>query len=182
MNPPTRREDVAAPVSLSGHNQPLTGMTTMDDQVVVTRDRQWRDRAACRDTDPEAFFPVAETGPEHEAQVAVAKAICAGCPVRAECFAWALKGLAYGIAGGMTEDERRRHRAVRHRSPRPARAPDGRRGGTPPEVVAAGQDAIRRGWSPRAVACAFGVAERTAQRWAARVRLPQQQTHEGIRG
>jgi hypothetical protein len=61
---------------------------------------------ACRDVDPELFFPVAESGPLYEAQVAQAKAVCAGCPIRAQCLAFALERLPYGIAGGMTAGER----------------------------------------------------------------------------
>lgn len=67
----------------------------------------WRHRAACRDEDPELFFPVSEMGPGAR-QVAQAKAVCARCPVRAECLANALDtGLDYGIFGGATEGERR---------------------------------------------------------------------------
>ncbi|MFF0484930.1 WhiB family transcriptional regulator [Streptomyces sp. NPDC004435] len=37
-----------------------------------------------------------------------AKALCAGCPVRAECLAYALdERVEYGVWGGMTERERR---------------------------------------------------------------------------
>jgi hypothetical protein len=88
-------------------------MATTHEPPVITPDRMWRDRAACRGGgDPERFFPSAETGPAYEAQVAAAKAVCTACPVRAECLTWALTELPYGIAGGMTEDERRRHRAA----------------------------------------------------------------------
>ncbi|MCF6425823.1 WhiB family transcriptional regulator [Amycolatopsis tucumanensis] len=67
----------------------------------------WRTRAACRDEDPELFFPVSEMGPGAR-QVARAKAVCASCPVRAECLAYALdSGLDNGIFGGTTEQERR---------------------------------------------------------------------------
>lgn len=70
----------------------------------------WRHRAACRDEDPELFFPVSEVGPGAE-QVAQAKAVCARCPVRAECLEYALEnGLDHGIFGGLTEQERRRLR------------------------------------------------------------------------
>lgn len=70
----------------------------------------WRHRAACRDEDPELFFPVSEVGPGAE-QVARAKAVCARCPVRAECLEYALEnGLDHGIFGGLTEQERRRLR------------------------------------------------------------------------
>ena len=68
----------------------------------------WRSAAACRDTDPDLFFPVSESGKSLE-QVEGAKAICAGCPVRRPCLAFALgTGQAHGIWGGLTEQERRR--------------------------------------------------------------------------
>jgi WhiB family transcriptional regulator, redox-sensing transcriptional regulator len=74
--------------------------------------RGWRDRAACRDVDVDAelFFPTAEAGPARDAQVAAAKAVCARCPVRAECLTEALLRIPHGIAGGLTEHERRRLR------------------------------------------------------------------------
>jgi WhiB family transcriptional regulator, redox-sensing transcriptional regulator len=67
----------------------------------------WRERAACRDEDPELFFPVSEMGPSAR-QVDQAKAVCARCPVRARCLTYALEnGLDHGIYGGTTETERR---------------------------------------------------------------------------
>lgn len=67
----------------------------------------WRHRAACRDIDPELFFPVGDDGPARE-QAEVAKLVCAGCPVREECGRWAMEtGQDSGIWGGLTEDERR---------------------------------------------------------------------------
>lgn len=48
------------------------------------------------------FFPVSETG-ELEA-----KAVCAGCPVQAQCREWALAtGQDTGVWGGLTDTERR---------------------------------------------------------------------------
>lgn len=68
----------------------------------------WRHRAECRWHDPETWFPVGHTGPVVAEQVATAKAICGGCPVRAKCLRWALDtGQEYGVWGGMSEDERR---------------------------------------------------------------------------
>jgi hypothetical protein len=49
--------------------------------------REWIARAGCREVPPEVFFPVAVAGPAFERQVAAAKAVCAGCPVRSECLA-----------------------------------------------------------------------------------------------
>jgi hypothetical protein len=73
---------------------------------------EWVTRAACRNVDPELFFPAGDSGPVFDAQVAAARAVCARCPVRAECLDWALDELPYGIAGGFTEDERRTLRRV----------------------------------------------------------------------
>ena len=66
----------------------------------------WRDHAACRDADPDLFFPISTTGPAlHEADQA--KRICQACPVRAPCLDWALDhSQASGIWGGKTEEER----------------------------------------------------------------------------
>ncbi|OLF12381.1 transcription factor WhiB [Actinophytocola xinjiangensis] len=67
----------------------------------------WRHDAACRDEDPELFFPVSEMGPGAR-QTAEAKAVCARCPVRARCLDHAVdNGLDFGIFGGATERERR---------------------------------------------------------------------------
>jgi WhiB family redox-sensing transcriptional regulator len=69
----------------------------------------WRHRARCRDVEPETFFPIGTTGPA-EAQTQAAKAICALCPVQAECLEWALgagSSSEFGIWGGLTEEERR---------------------------------------------------------------------------
>jgi hypothetical protein len=65
----------------------------------------WRDRALCRDVDPDLFFPLGD-GPLGQRQIAQAKSVCAGCPVIAECLAFALSQLPDGIAGGTTPAER----------------------------------------------------------------------------
>jgi len=68
----------------------------------------WQARAACRDADTEAFFnPDYLRGRNKRAREAAAKAICADCPVREACLAWALYlGETHGIWGGMTPAER----------------------------------------------------------------------------
>jgi WhiB family transcriptional regulator, redox-sensing transcriptional regulator len=67
----------------------------------------WRDEAACRDADPELFFPDGDIRSARD-QVKSAKLICRGCPVSATCLSWALaSGQEAGIWGGLTEDERR---------------------------------------------------------------------------
>src|SRR5262245_41349123 len=74
----------------------------------------WRDQAACRDADPELFFPDDKIG-SARAQVKTARLVCRGCLVSATCLSWALaSGQEAGIWGGLTEDQRRRlHRRGR---------------------------------------------------------------------
>ncbi|MFI2301842.1 WhiB family transcriptional regulator [Actinacidiphila glaucinigra] len=70
----------------------------------------WRDEAACREEDPELFFPISGSG-LGRAQTGEAKAVCLRCPVTAHCLQWALAaGGLDGIWGGTTEEERRRIR------------------------------------------------------------------------
>jgi WhiB family redox-sensing transcriptional regulator len=76
----------------------------------------WRHDAACRDADPELFFPIGNTGPAL-VQIEQAKAICRNCPVMDECLRWALdSGQEAGVWGGTSEDERR---LLKRRSSRP---------------------------------------------------------------
>jgi WhiB family transcriptional regulator, redox-sensing transcriptional regulator len=79
----------------------------------------WRNEAACRDADPELFFPDGDIAPAR-VDIKMAKLICRGCPVSATCLNWALaSGQEAGIWGGLTEGERHKlHR--RSRSLRPA--------------------------------------------------------------
>jgi WhiB family redox-sensing transcriptional regulator len=70
----------------------------------------WRDRAACADADPSLFHTAGRT--------AAAKAVCATCPVLAECrenqLSWEASGPAryrdnaFGVVGGLSGAERRR--------------------------------------------------------------------------
>ena len=70
----------------------------------------WRNRSACRDTDPELFFPIGTTGSAIE-QIGVAKSICERCSVRPECLEFAFEtAQESGVWGGLTEDERRKLR------------------------------------------------------------------------
>jgi len=81
----------------------------------VTGPANWRDEAACRDADPDLFFPVGPTGPALR-QVDEAKRICGSCPAQARCLAWALDhGVTDGVWGGTTEDERRAIRRLPRR-------------------------------------------------------------------
>ncbi|MDF1596683.1 MAG: WhiB family transcriptional regulator [Acidimicrobiia bacterium] len=76
-------------------------------------DGSWRARASCRSHDPSLFFGGESTSTTSSLQQA--RAICAGCPVKADCLDYALQtGPRYGIWGGLTQDElqplRRRRR------------------------------------------------------------------------
>jgi WhiB family redox-sensing transcriptional regulator len=67
----------------------------------------WLDRAACRDEDPELFFPISGSGLS-SVQVAEAKRVCGGCAVLDRCRRWALSThQEYGVWGGLSEQERR---------------------------------------------------------------------------
>jgi WhiB family redox-sensing transcriptional regulator len=61
----------------------------------------WTTRAGCKNADPDALFV-------QGAAQNRAKALCFGCPVRAECLADALDNrVEFGVWGGLTERERR---------------------------------------------------------------------------
>ncbi|WP_327089665.1 WhiB family transcriptional regulator [Nonomuraea sp. NBC_01738] len=67
----------------------------------------WRHRAACRDVDPELFFPIGNTGPALM-QIDEAKQVCRSCSAVEKCLKWALEsGQDAGVWGGLSEDERR---------------------------------------------------------------------------
>jgi WhiB family redox-sensing transcriptional regulator len=76
-------------------------------ETVTMPDRDWLQLAACAHADPELFFPLSASGPCLD-QITQAKAICAGCPVRRQCLAFALDTRQnHGVWGGMSEEERR---------------------------------------------------------------------------
>lgn len=84
----------------------------------------WKQLGACRDEDPELWFPDGHRG-EWVPQILKAKAICRTCPVVEECLREALElPHKYGIWGGIDEWERaiRRRRLQRAASARRTRA------------------------------------------------------------
>jgi len=121
MSPPAR--DKQEEISAHGHRPDLI----------------WIAQAACRNEDPEAFFPIGTQG-SGLAEIAQAKAICDTCAVRGHCLDYALSmPRANGIWGGMTEEERhsllrqrqrqrqrQRHNAADTSHTPPRRADDGR--------------------------------------------------------
>jgi WhiB family redox-sensing transcriptional regulator len=75
-------------------------------------DTDWRNYAACRDVDPDLFFPLGTSG-SSLLQIEEARQICRTCPVSAPCLEWALDSGHAGVWGGTTEDERRSRRQLR---------------------------------------------------------------------
>ena len=70
----------------------------------------WREIAACRDSEPTLFFPIGTTGLAVE-QIVEAKDICSDCLVTEDCLQYALQtNQEAGVWGGYAEDERRRLR------------------------------------------------------------------------
>jgi WhiB family redox-sensing transcriptional regulator len=73
-------------------------------------DGAWMAAAACRGLDTALFFPIAGD----MAGVRAAQAVCEGCPVRAECLAYALESPErFGVLGGASEYARRKLRKAR---------------------------------------------------------------------
>jgi WhiB family transcriptional regulator, redox-sensing transcriptional regulator len=70
---------------LAATRQPLTSPPPV---TPGDGERDWRLDAACREVDPELFFPE----PGQIPQAAQAKAVCAGCAVRSPCLEAALHG------------------------------------------------------------------------------------------
>ncbi len=72
--------------------------------------KEWQERSACRDSDPELFFPVGTTGAAIH-QIERAMAICSVCEVTDSCLQYALEtNQEFGVWGGYPEDDRRRLR------------------------------------------------------------------------
>jgi WhiB family redox-sensing transcriptional regulator len=69
----------------------------------------WMSRGACRQANPQLFFPIAMVKGPAARQAEAAKAVCA---VRAKCLSYALEAMPDGIWGGTTMEE---HRAARRR-------------------------------------------------------------------
>jgi WhiB family redox-sensing transcriptional regulator len=89
----------------SADAEPMSHTRRQSADLLVPED-QWRSMAACRSADPDLFFPISSAG-QSMAQEAEAKAICAGCRVRRECLAFALRThQAHGVWGGLSEQER----------------------------------------------------------------------------
>ena len=77
----------------------------LEQETLLDLGREWRELAACAGREDNLFFPVNEG---ERSLVGAAKAVCEGCPVQAECLAYAIEtGQNEGIWGGLTSTERR---------------------------------------------------------------------------
>ena len=73
--------------------------------VPISDERPWLVFGACRDADPDLFFPSTREETEQ------ALAICGSCPVQPECLDYALEaGERFGIWGGLTEKRQRKEK------------------------------------------------------------------------
>jgi WhiB family redox-sensing transcriptional regulator len=76
----------------------------------MPQDDGWQYAAACRGDDAVVFFApnYFEKRSQKDAREAVAKRICARCPVQDACLAYALRTREpHGVWGGLNEMERR---------------------------------------------------------------------------
>lgn len=107
-------------VSLTTEQQMVSPQVEVFPTPESAEPRVWRTGAACRDTTPDLFFPVGQTGPAIQ-HIKDAKAVCDTCAVAVECLEYALMtNQDAGIWGGLTEDERRKIRRERRREARAA--------------------------------------------------------------
>ncbi|HSF87748.1 MAG TPA: WhiB family transcriptional regulator [Acidimicrobiia bacterium] len=68
----------------------------------ITEERPWVVFAACRDADPDVFFP------SNKSEEREALALCAMCPVINECQDYSMDAReTFGVWGGLTEKQRK---------------------------------------------------------------------------
>jgi len=73
------------------------------DVLNITAPPEWMTGGVCAQVDPDLWFP------EKGGSTREAKALCARCPVRPECLAYALAhDERFGVWGGASERDRRR--------------------------------------------------------------------------
>ncbi|MEN8233945.1 MAG: WhiB family transcriptional regulator [Actinomycetota bacterium] len=85
-------------------------MVPTAEELFIDTDDPWYENAACASYPSEVFFPPIDA----PSAARVAKLICAECPVREECLAFAVEtAQTEGVWGGMDAGERRRMRRRR---------------------------------------------------------------------
>jgi WhiB family redox-sensing transcriptional regulator len=149
---PQRRTLTLAPARGTGRR----AAPSWGDFGLTEADLAWHEDAACVGTDPDSFFP--EHGSGVGADIAAAKRVCARCPVRAECLAYAIThDEREGIWGGTTPAERQRGH---------------RQGGRRRQDAEIARQ-TRAGKSAREIACALAITPRTVVRARTRLRSGQ---------
>ncbi len=131
---------------------------------------EWMTSALCAQVDPELFYP------EKGGSTREAEQVCAACPVRAECLAYALAhGERFGVWGGESERSRR---ALSRTGQSPIRE-------TVPRVlprVAQVRRLTGAGLSDRQVGDRIGCTTRTVARIRARFAIPASRVPGDTRG
>lgn len=86
--------------------------------VRAVKGAAWMDAAACRTSTVDLWYdPETERAEARQERIDAARAICDGCPVRAECLETAIVNLEpYGIWGGLTTVQRSELIAARERT------------------------------------------------------------------
>lgn len=139
------------PYFLGGRERELRELINRNDHQHIRRQLRG---AACRDMDPDIFFPD-EGRPDD-----LVLARCAECPARLACLAVALRGEEpgerFGWFGGLSPEEREDVAAALHLDiPEPS----------PPEAAARASHLHAAGWTVREIAAALGCSRRTVQRY-----------------
>ncbi len=83
-------------------------LAAMLGMVEAVRAADWMERALCRDSDPDSFFPSSARQPN------VAIALCLRCPVKQECFEFGM-GEKFGVWGGTSENDRKKIRRLQRK-------------------------------------------------------------------
>lgn len=104
--------------------------------------------AACIGVDTNVFYPVAEPGSRaYDAQVARARAVCAGCPVQSECLALVLDiedaARPWGVWAGTTPEQRTTLRRQRVTAARARESADAAAGDPAPVPAPAVRGPVR---------------------------------------
>ena len=88
----------------TGQVQTHTSRTWSEPTNVIHQRPDWQQDAACLGTGVAPFFPE-RSGEDASTQ---AKRVCADCPVKAPCLAYALEHNMPGVWGGTSGNDRRR--------------------------------------------------------------------------
>jgi WhiB family redox-sensing transcriptional regulator len=115
----TRRQATACPGGAVAMPQAVPGASgharedeppQLTDRELLVRVTSPQARCTAADVDPDEWFPIATRWELARAGAAHALAVCAACPVRAECLEFSLRQWdgagRYGIWGGLLEGER----------------------------------------------------------------------------